>query len=87
MNGESSAEAYTLPDYNRSPTGSRHVTQGTQTGALQRRCTSLAALSQVGSSWDQYGDQTCVPCISSQIPNPWTTKEVLWLIIYLFIFN
>ena len=36
MNGESSAEAYTLPDYNRSPTGSRHVTQGTQTGALQQ---------------------------------------------------
>ena len=41
----------------------------------------------MGSSWGQYGDQTCVPCISSQIPNPWTTKEVLWLIFYLFIFN
>ena len=41
----------------------------------------------MGSSWNQYGNQTCVPCIGSQIPNPWTTKEVLWLIFYLFIFN
>ena len=40
----------------------------------QLRCTSLVALKHVGSSRTR--DQTCVPCIGSQILIHCTTREV-----------
>ena len=43
--------------------------------AQEWRCTGLAALQHVGSSWTR--GQTCAPCIGRWILNHWTTREVL----------